>query len=104
METTAPKLNADLQIPDPNPSLDPTGWVDSWIYDPDPTTPAAQASSVSGQPAPRRRGSFSFGDGSVRFLKDSIDLGSPNYADNNPGVYRKLSTKAGGEVISADAY
>ncbi len=31
-------------------------------------------------------------------------MGSPNFADHNPGVYRKLSTKAGGEAISADAY
>jgi hypothetical protein len=31
-------------------------------------------------------------------------MGSPNYTDHNPGVYRALSTKAGGEVISADAY
>ncbi len=38
--------------------------------------------------------SFLFGDGSVRFLKGTIDL----------GVYQALSSKAGGEVISADAY
>ena len=44
------------------------------------------------------------GDGSVRFLKETIDMGSYNYADRNPGVYRKLSTMAGGEVISSDAY
>ena len=35
-----------------------------------------------------------FGDGSVRFLKDSID----------PTVYRGLGTIGGNEVISADAY
>ena len=37
---------------------------------------------------------FAFGDGSVRFLKDSIAL----------DVYRALSTRAGGEVIGADQY
>ena len=31
-------------------------------------------------------------------------MGSPRYADHNAGVYRNLSTKAGGEVISADAF
>jgi hypothetical protein len=44
------------------------------------------------------------GDGSVRFLKETIDMGSYNFTDRNPGVYRKLSTMAGGEVISSDAY
>jgi prepilin-type N-terminal cleavage/methylation domain-containing protein/prepilin-type processing-associated H-X9-DG protein len=48
---------------------------------------------------------FAFGDGSVRFLKATIDMGSPVFgAQNNIGVYRKLSTKRGGEVISSDAY
>jgi prepilin-type processing-associated H-X9-DG protein len=37
---------------------------------------------------------FLFGDGSVKFLKSSIDL----------GVYQGLSSRAGGEVVSGDAY
>jgi prepilin-type processing-associated H-X9-DG protein len=36
---------------------------------------------------------FLFGDGSVRFLKSTIDL----------GIYRSLSTRIGGEVISGDS-
>jgi prepilin-type N-terminal cleavage/methylation domain-containing protein/prepilin-type processing-associated H-X9-DG protein len=66
---------------------------------------------------------FGFCDGSVRFIKESVDcspfdpstglpqgwtLGTDGlYAVNPPGrmgVYQALSTRAGGEVISADAY
>jgi prepilin-type processing-associated H-X9-DG protein len=69
---------------------------------------------------------FAFADGSVRFLKDSIDSWpiDPNTSfpvglnfnwNLNPprvtlapgsyvGVYQKLSTRAGGEVVSSDAY
>ena len=38
---------------------------------------------------------FLFGDGSVRFLKESIDL---------KGVYWALSTRNGCEVVGADSY
>ncbi len=37
---------------------------------------------------------FLFGDGSVKFLKQTI----------NPTTYRSLGTRAGGEVVSADAF
>jgi prepilin-type N-terminal cleavage/methylation domain-containing protein/prepilin-type processing-associated H-X9-DG protein len=37
---------------------------------------------------------FAFADGSVKFVKSSVDL----------QTYRSLATRAGGEVISADAY
>ena len=65
---------------------------------------------------------FAFADGSVRFLKDSINTwpfnpstGYPNgVSDQNGflilapgtqyGVYQMLSTRNGGEVISSDAY
>jgi prepilin-type processing-associated H-X9-DG protein len=59
---------------------------------------------------------FAFADGSVRFIKDTINTW--NYTqiqrDGNclpvlpagvtAGVYQALSTKAGGEVISSDQY
>jgi hypothetical protein len=35
-----------------------------------------------------------FGDGSVRFVKNTVD----------PVVWRNLGTIAGGEVVSADAF
>src|SRR5262249_58455718 len=68
---------------------------------------------------------FAFADGSVWFLKDSIDCwfndpknsGLPVGVVQDPttgvysmgakgrfGVYQALSTRAGGEAISADAY
>ena len=45
------------------------------------------------QPPPRRT-NFLLGDGSVRFLKSTIDL----------GVYRSLSSRAGGEVVGAEGW
>ena len=65
---------------------------------------------------------FAFADGSVRFLKDSIQSWPFNPATGYPtgvtdnagvytlapgtqvGVYQKLSTRAIGEVVSADQY
>jgi prepilin-type N-terminal cleavage/methylation domain-containing protein/prepilin-type processing-associated H-X9-DG protein len=92
--TAAPRPNANLQIPDPNPTFAFTGDVDSWVYDPNPQVNALNAGQF-GFRSPHPSGvNFLLSDGSVRFLKDSINL----------VVYRNLSTKAGGEVISADAY
>jgi prepilin-type N-terminal cleavage/methylation domain-containing protein/prepilin-type processing-associated H-X9-DG protein len=92
--TTAPRPNANLQIPDPNPTFTFTGDVDSWVYDPDPKVNALNAGQF-GFRSPHPGGlNFLLSDGSVRFLKDSINL----------VVYRNLSTKAGSEVISADSY
>ncbi|QEH38120.1 putative major pilin subunit [Aquisphaera giovannonii] len=66
---------------------------------------------------------YAFVDGSVRFLKDSIDSWALNPATGQPnglsidgnglyilapgmrfGVYQALSTRNGGEVVSADTY
>jgi prepilin-type processing-associated H-X9-DG protein len=61
---------------------------------------------------------FAFCDGSVKFLKNSINSWNPraitasgggsawvyNLNGQLPGVYQALSTRNGGEVISADAY
>ncbi|QDV38752.1 DUF1559 domain-containing protein [Tautonia plasticadhaerens] len=47
---------------------------------------------------------FAFGDGSVRFLKESIDMGTitGDPATSRQGIYHALSTRKGGEVVSAD--
>jgi prepilin-type N-terminal cleavage/methylation domain-containing protein/prepilin-type processing-associated H-X9-DG protein len=65
---------------------------------------------------------FAFLDGSVRFLKDSINAWRYNPANGQPlnvtydsatclfstspapGVYQALATRSGGEIVSADAY
>ena len=50
---------------------------------------------------------FLFGDGSVHFIKDSINtVGAINPLNNQLGlgVFRQLATRAGNEVISSDAY
>jgi prepilin-type processing-associated H-X9-DG protein len=65
---------------------------------------------------------FAFCDGSVHFIKDSVSTWAYNAATGYPngvafangiyslnpgtvtGVYQQLSTRAGGEVISADQY
>jgi prepilin-type processing-associated H-X9-DG protein len=49
---------------------------------------------------------FVFGDGSVHFLKSTIQTAGPVLANGqlSLGVFRKLGTRAGNEVVSADAY
>jgi prepilin-type N-terminal cleavage/methylation domain-containing protein/prepilin-type processing-associated H-X9-DG protein len=85
---------------------------------------ATSAAYISGTSSQHPGGcNFAFVDGSVRFLKDTIDTwryepktGLPfglTFDPNGPyivapgtkwGVYQALSTRAGGESISADAY
>ena len=56
---------------------------------------------------------FAFCDGSVKFIKNTINswnpaglvFANPNYTTVPAnGVYQSLSTKGGGEVISADSF
>ena len=86
-----PKLNANFMIPDAPPQNGATVatgglWDNNPIY-----LQFGQFGFRSQHPGGVN---FLFGDGSVKFLKESI----------NPVTLRGLSTKAGGEAISADAY
>ncbi len=87
--TTAPKLNANLQIPDPPTVTPSTAWLVVGA-----TGDASQAGQFGFRSQHPGGANFTFGDGSVKFLKNSIAL----------IVYRGLSTRAGGEVISSDSY
>jgi prepilin-type N-terminal cleavage/methylation domain-containing protein/prepilin-type processing-associated H-X9-DG protein len=51
-------------------------------------------------------GNFLFGDGSVRFIKETIDRGgiTGDPVTSRRGVYHHLSTRKGGEVVSADQF
>ena len=88
-----PRLNANLRSP-PNGPLSFTGDVDSWVFDPDPAVNALNAGQFGFRSQHPSGANFLFGDGSVKFLKETI----------NPDTYRGISTRQVGEAISADAY
>jgi len=98
LASVVPRLNSKIQIPESDGTLTPTGDIDAWLYDP-AYLGLGQFGFRSGHPggAP-----FLFGDGSVRFIKNSVDMGSTDFAKKDTGVLRKLSTFAGGEVVSGD--
>ena len=87
------------------PPIIPTGDVDSWLF-----TSGSCDYRQLGQFGFRSQhpggANFLFGDGSVHFLKETIDMGSPAYnpPNVNIGVYRKLATRGKGEIVSSDAY
>ncbi|MFI5459849.1 MAG: DUF1559 domain-containing protein [Isosphaerales bacterium] len=112
--TTAVKLNASLAYTEANiVVLSGPNYVDGWMY-----APAGPYTLVTGQYGFRSLhpggANFCFGDGSVHFIKNSVDMGNlhtltvapggtnPPGAQN--GIYRALSTRKGGETISADNY
>ena len=109
--TTAVKPNAPLQTADMPTSLAGPNQVDGWMW-----MPSGSATLITGQYAFRSLHpgglNFVFGDGSVHFIKNTIDMGNLHtlsYSGSNVpgarmGTYRALSTRNVGEVISADTY
>jgi len=108
MASSTPKINAAFQ-PSNNSNypatLGPTNDTDGWLYT---SSPNYQFLGQFGFRSQHPGGAnFLFGDGSVKFLKDSINMtGPPNPKNGLPilGTYRALSTRSGGETISSDAF
>jgi prepilin-type N-terminal cleavage/methylation domain-containing protein/prepilin-type processing-associated H-X9-DG protein len=108
LASSVPAINADLAADDlvhyPR-TLGPTSDTDGWLYVPAPRyRDLGQFGFRSQHPG---GANFLFGDGSVRFLKETIDMGTASYlpaATRNVGMYRKLSTKADGEAVGLDIY
>ena len=79
------KINSNIANPD----------IPSNQYNTDYLNPIYQKNGQFGFRSQHPGGAnFLFGDGSIHFIKDSINM----------GVYQGLSTKASGEVIGADQY
>ena len=107
--STVAKPNAGLLIPDvPATASGGPNSLDAWLYA--PTGAQAMNEGQYGFRSLHPGGvNFVFGDGSVRFIKNSIDMGNLHtmtYTGSvlpgaRIGVYRALSTREGGEIISA---
>jgi prepilin-type processing-associated H-X9-DG protein len=76
-------------LPDPLTTLELDQRIDSGKLQVAPTFVGGFGSSHVGNGA-----NFAFGDGSVRFLKQTID----------PTVYQRLGHRCDGELIDGDAY
>jgi prepilin-type N-terminal cleavage/methylation domain-containing protein/prepilin-type processing-associated H-X9-DG protein len=90
---SVPRPNAKLQAADPAPMTQPNyPFVDGWLYDPAALALAREAGQFGFRSQHPGGINFLFGDGSVRFLKNSINL----------KTYMDVATRAQGEVVSAD--
>ncbi len=84
--TAVPRINANVLVPDVPSGANSLSWV---------TQPTALQMGQYGFRSLHPGGAhFLFGDGSVKFLKDSISV----------DTYRAISTRALGEAVSADQF
>ncbi|QEH33518.1 putative major pilin subunit [Aquisphaera giovannonii] len=100
--STIARPNSPVMIPEAQG--DTTYYVD---WDLNPNTPLERMGQWGFRSFHPGGVNFLFGDGSVRFIKDSIEVSGGIHPVNKTrmgGVYRKLATRAGGEVISSDSY
>jgi prepilin-type N-terminal cleavage/methylation domain-containing protein/prepilin-type processing-associated H-X9-DG protein len=94
-----PTINAPFTVPDVSPS--PLAF--DWDFDSSlPHYTMGQYGFRSQHPG---GANFLFGDGSVKFLKQTIqNYGPVVNGQLTRGVYRNLGTKDGGEVVSSDSF
>ncbi|MBI1325437.1 DUF1559 domain-containing protein [bacterium] len=100
LASVAPKINAKIAVPEPPGTTSPNNDLNAWLFNAQYLN-MGQFGFRSLHPGGAM---FVFGDGSVRFVKTTIDMGSPDITQNKIGVYRALSTLKGGEVLSSDQY
>ncbi|HEV3162865.1 MAG TPA: DUF1559 domain-containing protein [Isosphaeraceae bacterium] len=86
LATAVPRINAHLMVPDP-PRVNPFTWMNDPV-----NKDFGQMGFRSQHPG---GANFLFGDGSVHFLKDTID---------RQRVFWGLSTRANRDIVSSDAY
>jgi prepilin-type N-terminal cleavage/methylation domain-containing protein/prepilin-type processing-associated H-X9-DG protein len=95
-----PKINAPMMLSDDsqngsNPLPPGTNWPDTSDYKAWLNNPKYQQYGQWGFRSRHAAGAnFAFGDGSVKWIKETIDI----------NTYRALGTRNGGEVVGSDAY